>query len=209
MTTCDKCKGNNISIEKYFKFHDIYNCQDCNYWTYQPIEDCCRDPFKIIVIDRKDHDLYFIREQCLHCGGCINKSKPLSSKKFGDQIRGELSESREKERYDNYYDEKDTIANMKKEYRYYNSPWYKYYAYLGSDTWKQKRKLVFERDNNLCQICKKETATEVHHLTYQNIYNEPIEDLIAICYECHKKKHVKLSIDEINQGNDQLTSTTV
>lgn len=200
MTTCNKCKGKNIDINTQFKFHNIYSCQDCNYWTYQPIDDCCRATFKIIVIDRKNHDLSFIREQCLHCGGCINKSKPLSFKKFGDQIRGELSESREKERWENYYDEKNILANMKEEYRYYNSPWYKYYLYLGSDTWKQKRKLVFERDSTLCQICKTETATEVHHLSYQNIYNEPLEDLIAICQVCHKKEHNKPHLDEINQG---------
>ncbi len=202
MKICNKCKGNHISIDQHFKFHNVFNCNDCHYWTYQSIDDCCRDPFKIKVIDRKSHDLYFIREQCLNCGGCINKSKPLSAKKFADQIRAELSESRDKERWDNYYDEKHILANMKKEYLYYNSPLYKYYAYLGSDAWKQKRQLIYERDNKICQVCKVETATEVHHLTYQNIFNEPLEDLISICSECHRKEHNKPTTEEINQGNN-------
>jgi len=46
------------------------------------------------------------------------------------------------------------------------------------------------RDNHMCQYCGGE-ATEVHHLTYENIGNEPLEDLIAICRLCHKDQHLK------------------
>lgn len=189
MKTCNKCKGNKISTTSFFHHHDIFTCLDCNYWTYSPIDECCRNPYKIIVIDRKNHDLYFIREQCMECGGCINKSKPLSSKKYGEQIRGELSEIREEEWWERVRDEKKILADLKKEYRYYNSPWYKYYEYRSSNNWKEKRKLIFERDNKTCQICKIDTATEVHHLSYQNIFNEPLEDLVAICFNCHRKEH--------------------
>ncbi len=209
MTVCDKCKSKNIRYSNAYNFHNFYACQDCNYWTYRQIEDCCKDPFKIIVIDRKNHDLYFIREQCLNCGGCINKAKPLPAKKFGDQIRGELSESREQEWWDNVHDEKQALVDLKKEYRYFNSPSFKYNEYRSTDTWKQKRKLVHERDNNICQICKQEKSTEIHHLTYKNIYNEKLEDLIAICHTCHKTVHIQPTSNEMNQGNSQPTSTTV
>ena len=199
MKTCTKCNSKNIKTETYCKFHDLFYCLDCNYWTYQPINDCCRHPLKMIVIDRKNEDLYFIREQCYNCGGCRNKSRPLSSKIYGDLIRGELLEYREKERWDIYNEEKNTLSSLKDQYRYHNSFWYLYDLYLRSDTWKQKRKLVFERDKNTCKVCNVETATEVHHLTYKNIYNEELEDLIAICYDCHKKQHNKPTSEEINR----------
>jgi hypothetical protein len=62
-----------------------------------------------------------------------------------------------------------------------------YNNYLNSDKWKLKRKKVLERDNHLCQACLTNKANEVHHLTYQNIYDEPLFELISVCKRCHEK----------------------
>jgi len=64
-----------------------------------------------------------------------------------------------------------------------------YYEYLKSDKWKLKREKVMLRDKNVCQACLTRTATDVHHLTYERIYNEPLFDLVAICRQCHEKIH--------------------
>jgi hypothetical protein len=64
----------------------------------------------------------------------------------------------------------------------------KYYAYLLTPEWFAKRDAVMRRDNATCQYCGKR-ATQVHHLTYDNIYNERMEDLVAICKPCHEKIH--------------------
>ena len=64
-----------------------------------------------------------------------------------------------------------------------------YKAYLKSPEWKEKRLEVLRRDKFICQKCKKEWATEVHHLTYKNIYNERLEDLLSVCKGCHEKIH--------------------
>lgn len=64
-----------------------------------------------------------------------------------------------------------------------------YYEYLKSDKWKLKRDKVMLRDKNVCQACLTRTATDVHHLTYERIYNEPLFDLVAICRPCHEKIH--------------------
>jgi 5-methylcytosine-specific restriction endonuclease McrA len=66
----------------------------------------------------------------------------------------------------------------------------KYKAYLKSDKWKAKRKEVLERDDYTCQECGFR-AWQVHHLTYKNIFNEPLEDLISICGDCHRDIHNK------------------
>ena len=62
----------------------------------------------------------------------------------------------------------------------------KYNEYLQSYQWQDKRLRVLERDNYLCQSCLEQDATQVHHLTYKHVGNEPLFDLISVCDECHK-----------------------
>lgn len=61
----------------------------------------------------------------------------------------------------------------------------KYIPYLKSKEWKTKRLLVLKRDNYVCQSCLKSKATEVHHLTYKHVFNEPLFELVSICNPCH------------------------
>jgi len=62
--------------------------------------------------------------------------------------------------------------------------------YLNSAKWKNKRQQVLNRDNYACQSCGS-IATEVHHLHYRNFGNEPLDELISLCRECHEKIHEK------------------
>jgi 5-methylcytosine-specific restriction endonuclease McrA len=64
-----------------------------------------------------------------------------------------------------------------------------YKNYLESTKWRAKRLRVLRRDNFVCQKCKKQQATQVHHLTYKRIYNEPLTDLLSVCKDCHEKIH--------------------
>lgn len=67
---------------------------------------------------------------------------------------------------------------------------YVYYEeYLRSAEWAEKRELVLTRDGGRCQACYQASATEVHHLTYDRIFEEPLFDLVAICRPCHEKLH--------------------
>ena len=191
MIECPKCKSLNISIKDSYEFYDIYECNVCKYWTYKRIKDCCRNPQEIVTIDRKNHDLFFLYKQCLNCGGSINRTKPLNSKKYGDEIRGEFdygSFERWKEKRDFEY---KNLSIAKKNYNYFNSSYYKYYEYLQSSEWKAKRELVLIRDKYKCQICNIKMADDVHHLTYENLGNEKLSDLLSVCRECHIKIHKK------------------
>ena len=64
-----------------------------------------------------------------------------------------------------------------------------YEHYLGTGQWQEKRKLVFKRDNYQCQKCGTGKNLNVHHITYENLYNEEIEDLTTLCKPCHEKIH--------------------
>lgn len=67
--------------------------------------------------------------------------------------------------------------------------WNKYHDYLDSEAWKTKRALVLNRDRHQCQGCCQKPATTIHHLTYDNVFNEPLYDLVSLCDECHEKAH--------------------
>lgn len=91
-------------------------------------------------------------------------------------IRDGFNDYRFKEWHENIEKERQELAELKQSYNFYNSPKYKYYTYLTSLEWKEKRQKVLVRDNNICQICKEKTADEVHHLTYENLGNEKLDD---------------------------------
>lgn len=67
----------------------------------------------------------------------------------------------------------------------------RYLEYLQSNEWFAKRAKVLDRDQYICQGCLSKTATQVHHLTYDNVFNEFLWQLVSICEECHKRKHNK------------------
>ncbi|XBQ15175.1 MAG: hypothetical protein ABL308_09425 [Oceanicaulis sp.] len=62
-------------------------------------------------------------------------------------------------------------------------------SYLASPDWAERRRLVMERANSLCEGCRKERATEVHHLTYRNWREEFLFELVALCGHCHDRYH--------------------
>jgi 5-methylcytosine-specific restriction endonuclease McrA len=62
-------------------------------------------------------------------------------------------------------------------------------AYLQSTQWRTKRSLALTRDGNACVICGISTHLNVHHLSYHQIPNEPIEELATLCEACHTHLH--------------------
>lgn len=66
-----------------------------------------------------------------------------------------------------------------------------YKEYLQSDAWKAKRKAVLIRDGLRCVLCGHEKNLHVHHVTYDRIYDEDLEDLITVCHVCHSGLHGK------------------
>jgi len=64
-----------------------------------------------------------------------------------------------------------------------------YQTYLNSSAWKEKRLKVLTRAKFKCEKCKKRQAWQIHHLTYERIYDEELSDLQAVCGQCHMKIH--------------------
>lgn len=64
-----------------------------------------------------------------------------------------------------------------------------YALYLKSPEWRNRRRLVLERDRYKCQGCLNAPATEVHHRNYDHRGDEVLFDCISVCDACHKKIH--------------------
>lgn len=60
-------------------------------------------------------------------------------------------------------------------------------AYMQTPKWRAKREAVMRRDNGVCQACLSARASDVHHLTYNHLFDEPLFDLIAVCRPCHDR----------------------
>ena len=188
MKKCPRCPSIEATVNFDYRFHDFFKCNDCSYEFYQRIADCCRHPEVIVTIEHRQDNLLRLYHQCLNCGGAF-KTKPLSQKQFSKHIKSEFSQSR----FEDWDANRDAENNRLREFVKVNntatSHYYKYQVYLRSPQWKEKRELVMSRDNSTCQHCKNVPATEVHHLTYENLFKEPLEDLISLCSSCHALEH--------------------
>ena len=60
-------------------------------------------------------------------------------------------------------------------------------AYLQTPEWRRRHDLVMARENYLCESCRINRATEVHHTTYDHWKDEPLWELRAICRKCNEK----------------------
>ncbi|WBC28446.1 HNH endonuclease [Rhodobacteraceae phage LS06-2018-MD05] len=65
----------------------------------------------------------------------------------------------------------------------------KYKEYLKSNEWAQLKIDLFKLRGYRCERCNNKKKLQVHHLNYNNIFNEEPEDLIILCENCHKKEH--------------------
>ncbi|MFA6128818.1 MAG: HNH endonuclease signature motif containing protein [Bacteroidales bacterium] len=188
MSICPKCNSTRLITNTTNEFYDIHECPDCGNWSYKLLDYCCRSPSFSVVDYQYENGSKVLYKQCWHCG-YAERNKPLNSWKFDDELRGEFNQVAYERRKELKDFERNSLYQRKTAIDYRNSRYYKYQEYLLSPEWKDKRTLVLQRDNNICQSCKEQPAEQVHHLTYDNLFNEPLEDLQALCCKCHDKIH--------------------
>jgi hypothetical protein len=137
-----------------------------------------------------------LRKQCYTCGYLLTlnyKRNYVNNYNLLNYVNENLR--------NNYYKGKidKSIINQKKHqikkiffdyaFQHFNRS-YNYYhnVYLNSKEWKEKRNLIMDFYNHKCNDCNSK-ATDIHHLTYENIFKEKFEDLIPLCRNCHNKRH--------------------
>ena len=59
--------------------------------------------------------------------------------------------------------------------------------YMASREWRLKRNEVIERANNICERCFDADITDIHHISYERLGDENIEqDLLGVCRPCYE-----------------------
>ncbi|MGG7079669.1 HNH endonuclease [Clostridium sardiniense] len=66
--------------------------------------------------------------------------------------------------------------------------WY-HNTYLKSEHWERTRDRALKRAGYRCEECGSNKNLNVHHKTYDNIWNERDEDLEVLCQPCHYRRH--------------------
>ena len=66
-----------------------------------------------------------------------------------------------------------------------------YDGYLESDEWKARRATARDNVNGECQLCFKAIGNKgvLHHINYDNLFNENENDCIYICWDCNRDRH--------------------
>jgi 5-methylcytosine-specific restriction endonuclease McrA len=76
-------------------------------------------------------------------------------------------------------------------------PWEKYKRQKNNPLHCKWRMRIFERDNYICQLCKKRGGKlEAHHIKsfkYHKNLRYKIENGITLCKECHKEIHRRIN----------------
>jgi hypothetical protein len=85
----------------------------------------------------------------------------------------------------------------------------KYQAYLCSREWGLKKEAVRKRCGGICERCCVNEMDHTHHLTYARKYNEPLEDLRALCKPCHEYTHGKAGHDPATFGRVKVAGRFV
>jgi len=156
------------------------------------MEDCENCNF-IFVKRLKSNGGYTLQKQCFSCG--LKDGKFYKFELVGGGKAVERLPDFNKELETQYYERKREKSikeweskRLEKRQEFFDE----YQVYLQSEKWKTKRLKVLERDNYKCKACESNKATQVHHMSYEFVYDEPLFDLISVCKRCHDKiEHIK------------------
>lgn len=86
------------------------------------------------------------------------------------------------------YKKDNTKEEIKEDYSD-RKEWYK--EYLKGEHWLELREKALKRAGYRCQVCGYRKNLQVHHNAYKNIGHEDLEDLVVLCWKCHKTFHRK------------------
>ncbi len=70
-----------------------------------------------------------------------------------------------------------------------------YLFYILSPGWRAMKKEIIVERGHQCEECGETRRLQLHHKTYERFKNERREDLLLLCYECHRRKHPKKRVD--------------
>jgi len=64
-----------------------------------------------------------------------------------------------------------------------------YTLYLTTDKWNRKKQNRLALDQHQCRLCFSLDNLQVHHMTYDRLFDENFSDLLTVCKSCHETIH--------------------
>ena len=125
-------------------------------------------------------------QQCLDCGRNTVRSSHAVALRWGKGNPFDFDEA--------LFDEGLEFGRQQREDAWLSEreEWFTWYnTYLASPQWRKKRAAVLARANGTCEGCRQSPPTQVHHLTYENVGDELLYQLVALCDDCHERAHLK------------------
>jgi hypothetical protein len=161
-----------------------------------PISDCPHQDKRPVWTDHSAYgdrlEVRALREQCLSCGKLFGQSvshtrarpdTPTADLKAAEQYLKLEQAEREAGRLAEASERQRSRDASKQEW----DAWYE--KYRQTDAWRERRERVLKRANYVCEGCRINRATEIHHMTYDNTGDEFLWQLVAICRDCHERFH--------------------
>lgn len=183
MRTCEECGFIGEFVTENYGSNVITFCPDC----YKSKSDVCTHG-KFVLVKYLQNNNPVVRQMCSSCFemfGSFVKQSGLDISKIKIIEKG-LYDKYIEDNHRKYSERYSKLNQYYQEWR--KTVWLKYHNdYLNSVQWKEKRDQVLKRDNYLCQACRKNRATQVHHLSYDHWMHEPLFELVSICQNCHER----------------------
>lgn len=155
-------------------YGDVKECKNCHNHNIQVV--------KYIIANGGIQ----YRHQCMDCGCLDGASIKYSS--IPNNIDIPLVNEKLRECY---------YKNNSVKYENYETV--DYNEYIISDEWYLKRPKILAIKGEKCAICGKDHSLDIHHLNYDTLGREDINnyaDVIPLCRYCHEKIHNFLDINE-------------
>lgn len=84
-----------------------------------------------------------------------------------------------------------------------------YDEYIKSPEWRVRANEAKQRAEWQCALCDEKKALEVHHRTYARLGRERQNDLVVLCWRCHRRHHgtLEAAIEKQRRYEDMLPFT--
>jgi 5-methylcytosine-specific restriction endonuclease McrA len=128
--------------------------------------------------------------QCMVCGSCYGNAIARANVPDADNVP-DFDPDLHKQWYAERQERLDGV-NQKhiRLQKAEKAGWWRWYdQYLKSTAWRLRRDAVMTRAGGVCEGCRTRPAAQVHHLTYDNVGNEFLWELVAVCMPCHERLH--------------------
>jgi hypothetical protein len=172
------CRPDGVGVPRLSMGANLFtNMEDC---THQNTE------------TRKMSHCNQIKLQCLDCGmsvgnpikhAAIAPEVLATIEEFDYELRDAMVERRSAIFKENLRLREQELAEESDKRREF------YQNYLTTPEWREKRSMVIDRENGLCQGCRRNRIQEVHHASYQTLGDELLFQLVGLCSPCHRRAH--------------------